>query len=497
MTRTRQATNPPGGRAGSRTSRARVMAALMVSTALVALDATIVATAVPSIVAGIGGFRAFPWLFSAYLLAQAVTVPVYGRLADLLGRKPVILFGIGLFALGSVLCGVAWSMPALIAFRALQGVGAGSVQPMSMTIVGDLYNLPERPKVQGYLASVLGVCSVAGPTLGGLLSQYASWRWIFVVNIPLCVVAAALLWRSLVEEVPRGRPVFDVAGTVLLTGGSTLLVLALLDGGQSWAWLSAAGIAAAAGAVVLLGALAVVERRAAQPVLPLWLFRRRLLIASTLISAAVGAVVLGLTSYVPTYVQDVLGAQPLVAGFALAALMLGWPLAAWQSGRVYLRYGFRACACLGGGIVVAAAALLALVDASTPVLQIAGTCFGIGIGLGFVAGPTIIAAQASVQWADRGVVTGFTLFSRNLGSALGIAVFGAVANATLGPSATGGAGRGAAGPLAAATQHVFLCIGVLAVLLLLAAAALPRRVPGAPGPDLLWDRSHAAINAYQ
>src|SRR4051812_4397457 len=188
---------------GFRSRRGPILIALMLSTGLVAIDSTIVATAVPSIVDDVGGFTSFPWLFSAYLLAQAVSVPVYAKLSAVVGRKPIILPGIGLFLLGSILCGVAWSMPALIAFRVLQGLGAGAVQPLAITIAGDIYSLAERAKVQGYIASVWAVSSVVGPTLGGVFSQFASWRWIFFVNIPLCIAAAWLIVRFLHETVER------------------------------------------------------------------------------------------------------------------------------------------------------------------------------------------------------------------------------------------------------------------------------------------------------
>ena len=238
---------------GFRSERGPVLIGVMLSTALVAIDATVIATAVPSVVADLGGFAQFPWLFSVYLLAQAVTVPVYGKLADVFGRKPVMLFGIALFLLGSVLCGLAWGMGALIAFRAVQGLGAGAVQPMSMTIVGDLYSLEERAKVQGYIASVWGISSVVGPTLGGVFSEYVSWRWIFFVNIPLCLVAAATIGLRFTERIDRRRPQIDYAGAAVLTVALTLLVLGLLEGGQAWAWGSPQGIAVLAGGAVLLG----------------------------------------------------------------------------------------------------------------------------------------------------------------------------------------------------------------------------------------------------
>src|SRR3954465_9729620 len=186
---------------GLRSERGPVLAAVMLSTALIAVDSTIIATAVPSIVKDIGGFTEFPWLFSIYLLAQAVSVPIYGKLSDLFGRKPVILWGIGLFLIGSIMCGLAWSMPLLIAFRVVQGLGAGAIMPTTITIVGDLYSVRERAKVQGYIASVWGISSVVGPGLGGIFSESGSWRWIFFVNTPLCLLAATMIGRRFHERV--------------------------------------------------------------------------------------------------------------------------------------------------------------------------------------------------------------------------------------------------------------------------------------------------------
>ena len=255
---------------GLRSERGPVLLALMVSTGLIAIDATILATAVPSIVRELGGFSSFPWLFSVYLLAQAVSVPVYAKLADTVGRKPLMLFGIGVFLLGSVLCGLAWSMPVLIAFRALQGLGAGAVQPMSITIAGDIYSIAERARVQGYIASVWGVSSVVGPALGGLFAQLHLWRWIFFVNVPLCLLAGVLIWRNFHEKVERRPHRIDYAGAVLLTSAMTLLILGVLEGGQAWAWSSPTSIAVFAVGTALLVGFAFAERRAAEPILPMW-----------------------------------------------------------------------------------------------------------------------------------------------------------------------------------------------------------------------------------
>ena len=450
----------------------------MVSTALIAVDATVLATAVPSIVREIGGFSAFPWLFSVYLLAQAVSVPVYAKLADTVGRKPLMLFGIGVFLLGSILCGLAWSMPALIVFRALQGLGAGAVQPMSITIAGDIYSVAERARVQGYIASVWGASSVIGPALGGLFAQLHLWRGIFFVNVPLCLFAGVLIWRNFHERVERREHRIDYAGAALLTGSMTLLILGLLEGGQAWAWSSSTSIAVFVAGAVLFVAFVLAERRAAEPVLPLWVLSRPLLLTTGLIALGVGAVLIGLTSYVPTYLQGSVGAPPLVAGLALAALTLGWPIAATFSGRLfYMRYGFKPTVLIGMGVVLLGVVLLA-VRAQTPqVAVVALACFVMGLGLGLVASPSLIAAQASVGWAERGVVTGANMFARSIGSAVGVAVFGAVANAVLDTS--GGPDQPSAVVDAAAA--VFVAVLVAGALTAVAAVAMPR--VHAPAPE--------------
>src|SRR3982074_363961 len=224
---------------GLRSERGPVLAAVMLSTGLVALDSTIIATAVPSIVRDLGAFEQFPWLFSIYRLTQAVTVPLYGKFADVLGRKPVMFFGIAVFLLGSVLCGVAWSMPVLIGARAIQGIGAGAVMPISLTMVGDLYTVQERARVQGYLASVWAIASVIGPTLGGVFAEYLSWRWIFFVNLPLGAIAVLMLAAKFSESVERRKHHIDYLGAALLTLGCSLVILGLLEGGVAWQWGSA------------------------------------------------------------------------------------------------------------------------------------------------------------------------------------------------------------------------------------------------------------------
>ena len=454
---------------GFRSERGPILISLMVTTGLVAIDATILATAIPTIVAELGGFSQFPWLFSVYLLAQAVTVPIYAKLSDLFGRKPIILIGIGLFLLGSVLCGLAWSMPALIAFRAVQGLGAGAVQPMSITIVGDIYTVAERAATQGYLASVWAVSSVVGPALGGIFSQLDAWRWVFFVNIPLCLLAGWMLIRHFHEKIERRNHTIDYLGAGLLAASMTLLILAVLEGGQAWAWNSWQSIGAFSVGGVLLVVFVLVERRAPEPVLPLWVFTRPLLLTTTLIALCTGALIIGLTSYVPTYLEGSLGVLPIVAGLTLAALTLGWPLSASFSGRFYLRFGFRTTALLGAGVAVLGTALLAVFAHTPSVPIVAVACFIIGLGMGLLSTSTLIAAQSSVPWHERGVVTGNNMFARSLGSAVGVAIFGAIANAVFGDAGTPGPEQ-----ITAGTAAVFIGVLAAAVAAGVASFAMPR-----------------------
>jgi EmrB/QacA subfamily drug resistance transporter len=412
--------------------RGRIMAALMVATGLAALDATIVATAVPSIVRDIGGFTDFPWLFSIYLLTQAVTVPLYGRLADQFGRKPILFFGIGVFLVGSVLCGIAWSMPSLIAFRGIQGIGAGAILPMTSTIVGDIYTPAERGRAQGLISSVWGVASILGPALGGLLSEYASWRWIFFINIPVGIAAIAMLQANLRERVERRSHRMDYTGAVVLMVGLSLGILGLLEGGVEWAWTSPESIALFAAAALLLVTFGFVERRAPEPILPPWLFSRRILVAGNLSTLAVGAVLIGQASYIPAYAQGVVGVGPVLAGFALAGYSLGWSVAATLSPRLYLRWSFRTTALIGGVfMMVGSLIFITQVHEGSGLWRVAATTVVTGIGLGFSFTAVIVGIQSVVGWGRRGVVTGANLFMRSIGGAIGVAIFGSIANTTL------------------------------------------------------------------
>ncbi|WP_051191630.1 MFS transporter [Microbacterium luticocti] len=454
---------------GLRTERGPILLSLMLSTFLIAIDSTILATAVPTIVGELGGFSQFPWLFSVYLLAQAASVPVYAKLCDTLGRKPIMIVGIGLFLAGSVASALAWNMTALIVFRAVQGLGAGAITPTAMTIAGDIYTVRERATAQAYLASVWAISSVVGPTLGGLFAQFLSWRWIFWVNVPLGILALFMLVRSYHEDFTRHRRRIDVAGSALLIVALVLLVLGVLEGGQGWAWNSWQSIGCFAAGAGLLVLFAVVERRAADPVLAPWVFTSRVVVTTSLAALGVGAVMIGLTSFVPTFLESTAGATPLLAGLAVAALSLGWPISGSLAGRFYLRIGFRSTAVIGSTLAVTGAVLL-LVFAAAPSLWLTALgCFVVGLGLGLVANPSLIAAQSSVPLRRRGVVSGTNMLARSVGSSVGVAVYGAIANAVI------LAGGGSAHPAAvqAGSTAVFVGVAVSAVLLVACTLVIP------------------------
>ncbi|MFI5654026.1 MFS transporter [Streptomyces anulatus] len=414
--------------------RRPVVAALMLGMALAAIDGTIVSTAVPQIVGDLGGFTVFSWLFSGYLLAVTVTLPLYGKLSDTFGRKPVLIAGIILFLIGSVLCAAAWNMAALIAFRIVQGLGGGALQGTVQTIAADLYPLKERPRIQAKLSTVWATSAVAGPVVGGLLAGYADWRWIFLINLPVGAVALWLVVRHLHEPSrprPTARPRVDWAGALAVFATGALLLTALVQGGVAWPWLSAPSLGLFGASAVLAALTVVIERRAAEPIIPGWVWRRRTIASVNLALGALGLLMVAPTVFLPTYAQSVLGLGPIAAGFVLSVMTLSWPVTAALSDRVYNRIGFRLTAIIGIG-----AALLILL--AFPLLPYPGEPWHpallmllLGAALGLFQLPLIVGVQSTVGWAERGTTTASVLFCRQVGQSIGAAVFGAVANGVL------------------------------------------------------------------
>ncbi|MGD9511068.1 MAG: MDR family MFS transporter, partial [Geminicoccaceae bacterium] len=412
----------------STSRRPLVLASVMASMFMIAIEATIVSTAMPQIAGRLGDLQLYAWVFSSFLLTQTATTVVFGKLADLYGRRPVLLAGIVVFLAGSLLCGAAWSMPSLILFRLIQGIGAGAVQPVGLTIVGDLYPGHERGKIQGYLASVWGISSVLGPLAGGLIVRHIGWPWVFWINLPVGVIAAAGFIAFLREDVARVSRSIDLAGAALFTLAVASLMLALTEVGAPHGMTGAAAVCVFFAGTVLL---VLQERRAKDPMLSLGVWTHRPIATANAATLLSGMVVIGLTAFLPVYVQGVMGRSALVAGFATTAMVLGWPIASTLAARNFTRFGLRPTLLLGAVLLpIGALTFVSLHPDSSPVTAGLGSVV-IGFGMGLLSTSAIVIVQGSVGWAERGVATASNIFSRNLGSALGAAVLGSVLNLSL------------------------------------------------------------------
>jgi len=415
------------------TKKAKIIVtiALMLGMSLASLDSTIVGTALPSIVGKLGGITLYSWVFSAYLLTSTTTVPIYGKLADLFGRKPLFLFGTALFLIGSAASGAAQSMEQLIIFRAIQGLGAGAVLPIVLTIIGDIFALKERAKVQGLFSGVWGLSSIIGPALGGLIVDHFSWRWVFYINIPFGLLSAFLLIISLKENVERKKRSLDYIGTLSLTGAIVALLFALLQGGTSWAWNSLPSIALFILSVLLLVLFLYQERRAPEPILPLTLFNNRIIAISSIGGVILGVIMFGIPSYVPLFVQGVKGGTATSAGITLGPMLIAWPVAAALSGKIILRYGYRFTALSGALFAAIGVGMVMLFHVDTTLSYIIVAMVIIGTGLGLISTAFTIAVQNAVPWNLRGVATASTQFFRTIGGTIGVAVMGTILNAQM------------------------------------------------------------------
>jgi EmrB/QacA subfamily drug resistance transporter len=408
--------------------RRLVLVGIMLGMFMSAVEATIVASAMPTIVAELGGFQLFSWVFAIYLLAQAITIPIYGRLADLHGRKRVFCAGAALFLVGSALCGFAWNMVALIGFRALQGLGAGAIIPVSTTIVADIYTPADRARMQGYLGSVWGLAAIIGPALGAFIVQHLSWSIIFWINLPVGLASIALLALFLREHLVPHEHTIDYGGSALLMLGSGALMLALTQAHELSAPIFWGLIAAAA---MTIAVFLHHERVAAEPMLRLDLWRHRVIAVGNVGATTIGAVMMGITAFVPAYVQGAMGRSPLVAGFALTVMSLGWTAASTIAGQVMVRTSYRAAAVMGGLSLLAGNIVLIFMQPSSGPVWAGSGAFLIGMGMGFCNTTFLVSIQSSVGWQERGTATSSMLFMRMVGQSLGVAAFGAVFNTVL------------------------------------------------------------------
>jgi EmrB/QacA subfamily drug resistance transporter len=495
-----------------------VTAGVLTGMFLAALEATVVGTAMPTVIASLGGLNHYSWVFSAYLITSTVTVPVWGKLSDLYGRRLLYQVGIAIFLIGSALSGMSVSMTQLIIFRAIQGLGAGALVPLGMTIIGDIYTIAERAKMQALFSGVWGLSSVLGPVVGGFITDQWSWRWVFYINLPVGLAAALIIGFALKEPKLTERPKIDYAGAALLMAAITLLMLALVEGGASLTTLlSTRNVALLAGAVLLTGLFVWVERRAADPLVPFKLFRNRVVLVAVIAGFLAGVAMFGAISYVPLFAQGALGMTATQAGSLLTPLMLSWVGMSVISGRLLLKVGYRPTTIVGFVLLTIGFVLLSTFQRESARLWLYVDLILIGAGLGMTMLTLLIAVQQAVARTQLGIATSLNQFTRSIGGAIGVAVMGAVLSAGLATElnllARGGntaltpesAAELAANPnaliepharaalpapvrdalqgaMAAATHHVFWVGTVLAGLALLVSFYMPRSGHGTTAP---------------
>jgi EmrB/QacA subfamily drug resistance transporter len=406
--------------------RTLVLTSIITATFMISIEATIVSTAMPQITTHIGtNLRLYSWVFSAFLLAQTVTTPVFGSLADTFGRRPILLIGTTMFLLASLLCGLAWSMTSLIAFRFLQGLACGAIQPVTQTLIGDMYTGLERGRAQGYLGAAWGISSILGPLAGALIVQHLHWAWIFWINLPVGAVAGLGFYFFVRESVDAERRSVDVlgAGLFMISVAALMLALNSFTGDDRAEQL-------ACGAVLILSAVLFVvrERAIREPMLPFELLQRRPLGTLNVLSLLFGAVMIGTITFLPVYVQVVMARSPLTAGFALTAQVLGWTISSMVATPVFQRLGLGQTLVIGAALFpLGAVPLVAMSPASEPMWAGLGS-LTLGLGMGFVNTAAMVIVQGTVGWAERGSATSLYILSRNLGSAVGATALGAIMN---------------------------------------------------------------------
>ncbi|MDR3614020.1 MAG: MDR family MFS transporter [Candidatus Obscuribacterales bacterium] len=406
-------------------SRGLVIAAVMATMSMVAIEATIVSTAMPQIVAQLGGLNLYSWVFTSFLLTQTAMTVVFGKLADLKGRKPVMLLGIAIFLVSSILAGFAWSMPSMIIFRLLQGAGAGAVQPVALTIVADLYPGHERAKVQGYLASVWAISAVIGPLIGGLIMRELTWSYVFWINVPVGIAAALGFMAFLKEDTKLKQCSIDWAGacTFTIAVASLLTVLTEIGSDKTLVVVIASAIFALSATLFVL-----VERKAADPMISFALWSRKAIAVANGTGVLASMALMGLTTFLPMYVQGVLHQSPIVAGLALTMMLLGWPAGATLATRLFPKHGLRRVIIAGSAVIPVGAMIFTLLTPSySPYVAGFGSLI-MGFGMGLLSVSSLILIQETVDWTQKGSVTSSALFSRNLGSMLGATIFGAMLN---------------------------------------------------------------------
>lgn len=405
--------------------------AMMLSLFLASMEATVVATAMPTIVTQLGGLEIYAWVFSAYMLASTTMVPIFGKLSDIYGRRRIYLMAVSLFLLGSVLCAQAQTMLQLVLFRAVQGLGAGGIMPLAFTIIGDIFTFEQRAKMQGYFSSVWGISSIIGPILSGFLVEQATWQWVFWINLPFGLFAATLMILAWRDVSPRSPGQVDYLGATVLSAAIIALMLALFEMREGTTANLGISILLLGIAMVLFATLWAVERRAANPILPLALFRERLFATSVGHGFLAGFALFGSTSFLPLFAQAVLGVSATVAGATLTPQILAWVLASIIGSRLLLRFNYRSLALLGMSVLVVSFAMLTMINATTPLWVLYIVVGMSGMGMGFSIPSFLIAVQTTVSRQSLGTATATVQFSRSIGGAMGTSVMGVLLTARL------------------------------------------------------------------
>ena len=470
--RSRLSRTPPG----YRYSIGRILAiysGLMVTLFLAALDQTIVATALPRVVGDLGGLSQYSWVFTAYMLATTVTVPLYGRLGDVYGRRPLFLFAIALFLLGSALCGTAQGMTQLVVFRAVQGIGAGGIIPLSLAVIGNIVPPRDRGRYQGLIGATFGAASIIGPAVGGFIVDNTTWRWVFYVNLPIGGLALIVIWLTMPRrrEV-RKRPI-DWAGAGVLAAGTTALLLGLVWGGREYAWSSPEVVGALALAAALLVVFALWERRVSEPILPFDVLRNPIVLSSVLCMGLVGMAMFGTIAYMPLFVQGVIGTSATSSGIVLTPMILAAVITSVLAGQWVSRTGrYRPNAVLGPVVLTFGMLLLWRMDVDTTNGEAARNMIVAGIGIGSMMQVFVLSVQNAVRRSEMGSATALTQFARSIGGTIGVTVMGVIVNLGLPARLHGGPDAavvhrlppGLRADLAAAMKPAFLtaaCIGAV------------------------------------
>ncbi|WP_026690257.1 MDR family MFS transporter [Alteribacter aurantiacus] len=458
------------------TYQRKIVIALLIATFLAAIEVTVISTAMPSITSDLGGLDLISWVFAIYLLTYAVMTPIFGKLADLFGRKKIFITGATLFLIGSALCGLSQSMEQLILFRAIQGIGAGALMPMTFTIVGDVFSYEQRAKAQAIIGSIWGIAGIFGPLVGGFFVDFLTWHWIFYINIPFGLVSMYLIWKNLDEKLEKKKRSIDFGGAITFIIGAGALLYALLSGGNEIAWNEPLMFILLAVALTFLSVFIFIQFKVKEPMVPFKLFKIRHLLVANTCGLLMGAILIGLTAYLPLWVQGVLELPATYSGLTLLPMSLGWPLAAFVSSRLLTKLGAKPIVLTGVSIIAMSTFSLTFISSATPNWLLILIMFFVGTGFGLSMTIFSVIVQSSVSWDNRGAAASSNAFLRTLGQTLGITVLGAVLNQYIGGHTNNGTSVAPA-ILAEGLHAAFIILFVLAILTLIATSLLPKEEP--------------------